>query len=553
MALRYAVTNGNWNDPTIWDNGQVPNSTDKVYCNAFNVTINQENLVIRSLSSDYPQRRLPDSAIPVLTIVTSSVSSSGIYNSTYEPWKAFTGYSSVDQWRASTTGTGWISYDFNTTRVIRQYYIRKYNSPYGPRSWNFEGSNDFNTWDILHTISGNTPSTYYSGDIGNTTAYRYYRLNVTATGGVQYSPWIYNLDMTESTGSVLGDSITGTFQITGSIDLIFSGKGFETFNQTCTVISATNPDIVNISTTGSGTILNGNQQYNNGDPALINITGNGTVNFTGDLYGVRTNRGGGIISYSRTGQIYINSSGTVNIIGNIYGSDNSNETYESPVVRLVGTGAILNITGNVYGSTTVQNHNTIWARNNQGTINITGNLISYLGSCIHNTSATTINHTGTAQASNNPGYPAIVSLNSSADVNLSTPFINYQGTSAIACFKTKFNSGSAVEWQVQDTIDTNFNIYSSNVTGSTLGLPLTTNVRSGITFGPDNDLTGTLVIPSANDVRKGVTVDNTVGTAELTAEDFLTAISSSANPVATRLKNVATVQTVGEHFNVFNP
>ena len=551
MGQRFAVKSGNWSDPTVWDNGQVPGMGDRVFANANTITIDQD-IVIDTLSTDYPQHYLPDTSTAYLTDSTSSVSSSGYYSTGYEAWRAFSDPYRNTGWRSNTTVTGWLSYDFNSTRVIKRYYIRKNTSIYGPRSWTFEGSNDGNTWDVLETISSNTQTVYVSGILANTTAYRYYRVNVSATAG-NYQPWIYNFGMTESTGSVYGALAGGVYNITGSSNITFSGKGFETYTTTCLTISAADPDIVNISTTGSGTILNGNQQYNNADPALVNITGNATVNITGDLYGVRTVRGGSVISYSRTGQIYINNSGTVNIVGNIYGSDNNNESYESPVVRLVGTGAVLNVTGNIYGSTTVQNHNTIWAINGQGTINITGNLVSYLGSCIYNASATTINHIGTVQASNNPGYPAIVSLNSSADINISTPLINYQGTSAIACFKTKFNSGSAVEWQVQDTADSNFNIYSSNVTGSTLGLPLTTNVRSGITFGPDNDLTGTLIVPSAANVRKGVAVDNTTGTAELTAEDFLTAISSSANPVATRLKNVATVQTVGEQFNAFNP
>ena len=183
-------------------------------------------------------------------------------------------------------------------------------------------------------------------------------------------------------------------------------------------------------------------------------------------------------------------------------------------------------------------------------LNITGNIYCRTGPAIYNNRPGEINQTGIIQFTT---YPAIISLSSACIVKPSTPLINSAGINAITVSSIKFPVGSTVEWQVQDTADANFSIYSSNVTGSTLGLPLTTNVRSGITFGPDNDLTGTLVIPSADNVRKGVAVDNTVGTAELTAEDFLTAISSSANPVATRLKNVATVQTVGEQFNVFNP
>ena len=551
MGQRFAVKSGNWSDPTVWDDGQVPGMGDRAFANANTITIDQD-IVIDTLSTDYPQQYLPETSTAYLTDVTSSVSSSGDYSTAYAAWRAFSDPYLNTGWRSNTTVTGWLSYDFNSTRVIKRYYMRKNTSIYGPRSWTFEGSNDGSTWDVLETISGNTQTVYVSGILANTTAYRYYRVNVSATAG-NYQPWIYNFGMTESTGSVYGANKGGVYNITGSSDITFSGTGFETNNNTVCAISAADPDVVNIATTGSGTILNGYQQKSIGDVILVNITGNGTINITGDLRGANFLRNGAVMSYSRTGQIYVNSSCTLNIIGNIYGTNNSNESYECPVVRLVASGATINITGNVFGSTDRYNHNTIWAINNQGTINVTGNMTAYLGSCIYNNSATTINHTGTAQASNNPGYPAIVSLKHTADVKLSSPLINFSGSNAVAAFRMSFNSGSAVEWQVQDTTDTNFSIYSSNVSGSTLGLPLTANVKSGITFGPDNDLTGTLVIPSADNVRKGVAVDNTVGTAELTAEDFLTAISSSANPVATRLKNVATVQTVGEQFNVFNP
>jgi len=43
----------------------------------------------------------------------------------------------------------------------------------------------------------------------------------------------------------------------------------------------------------------------------------------------------------------------------------------------------------------------------------------------------------------------------------------------------------------------------------------------------------------------GVPVDNTVGTAQFTAEDFLNGINTSVNPIADRIKNSSTVQTTG--------
>ena len=39
MALRYAVANGNWSNPAIWDGGTLPTSSDEVFSNNFTVTI----------------------------------------------------------------------------------------------------------------------------------------------------------------------------------------------------------------------------------------------------------------------------------------------------------------------------------------------------------------------------------------------------------------------------------------------------------------------------------------------------------------------------------
>jgi fibronectin type 3 domain-containing protein len=89
------------------------------------------------------------------------------------------------------TGTsGWLQYDFGAgnAQVVKRYTI---NSPdtltaRNPRDWTFLGSQDGSSWTTLDSQSGQSftnifqPLTY---DIANTTAYRYYRLNVTANNG----------------------------------------------------------------------------------------------------------------------------------------------------------------------------------------------------------------------------------------------------------------------------------------------------------------------------------------------------------------------------------
>jgi fibronectin type 3 domain-containing protein len=89
-----------------------------------------------------------------------------------------------------TGTTGWLKYDFgaNSAQVIKRYTI--VSAPLiperDPKDWQFQGSNDGTTWTTLDTQSGYTFQyrTYLrTFDIANTTAYRYYRLNVTANNG----------------------------------------------------------------------------------------------------------------------------------------------------------------------------------------------------------------------------------------------------------------------------------------------------------------------------------------------------------------------------------
>jgi hypothetical protein len=139
----------------------------------------------------------------------------------------------------------------------------------------------------------------------------------------------------------------------------------------------------------------------------------------------------------------------------------------------------------------------------------------------------------------------------------------------------------------------------SNLTTNTLytpgvatGHPATNNVRTGIVYGPTNNLTGTCAVPPAAAVSLGVPVDNTVGTASLDANALAIALNASLsaslapalttsldaslsaslpaaiapllwdeavtnittpNSIGERLKNCSTVATTGAQIASFNP
>jgi fibronectin type 3 domain-containing protein len=89
------------------------------------------------------------------------------------------------------TGTsGWLQYDFGAgnAKVVKRYTISEAITiaARDPKDWTFLGSQDGVNWTTLDTQSGQTFAYIYQQvtyNLANTTAYRYYRLNVTANNG----------------------------------------------------------------------------------------------------------------------------------------------------------------------------------------------------------------------------------------------------------------------------------------------------------------------------------------------------------------------------------
>ena len=96
----------------------------------------------------------------------------------------------TDVFRSSYSDLLEINYDFGATtpRIVNYYRIMGYNyKDYTscPKAWAFEGSDDFATWTELDTRENQTwtKGNWNEYRINNTTAYRYYRLKVTAVTG----------------------------------------------------------------------------------------------------------------------------------------------------------------------------------------------------------------------------------------------------------------------------------------------------------------------------------------------------------------------------------
>ncbi|MHA1787842.1 MAG: discoidin domain-containing protein, partial [Candidatus Helarchaeota archaeon] len=99
-------------------------------------------------------------------------------------------------WESSAGVPQWVKYDFgngNEKTITRYSLTGRDVSTNQPTAWTLHGSNNDSDWDLLDTQSGqNIRTTPKVSDFSNTTAYRYYRITITAINGgtqVQLVEW----------------------------------------------------------------------------------------------------------------------------------------------------------------------------------------------------------------------------------------------------------------------------------------------------------------------------------------------------------------------------
>ena len=298
---------------------------------------------------------------------------------------------------------------------------------------------------------------------------------------------------------------------------------------------------------------------------LVRITGVGiTVNINSVLRGTNT-------AASSSRAVSVDSICIVNIVGNVLGnvgaSGSSALTITAAAVVAVNgdvllnsgmgsnasgiiadSGCTLTITGNVSADTsTINSPTAIRNATSACTINITGNVTAGLATALTSTQNSTITVVGTITANTNN-----VAINmSSGNITISTPCLNAtNGVMAVYAPTVRIYNTAIASWRfLTDIAATNKFIYSSGVS---LGNPVIGDVRNGTVYGASNELTGSLIMAIPANVRRGVNTDATVGTADLTAQDIFTEIASSSDPIAVRLRNIATVQTTGAQLASYN-
>jgi hypothetical protein len=170
-------------------------------------------------------------------------------------------------------------------------------------------------------------------------------------------------------------------------------------------------------------------------------------------------------------------------------------------------------------------------------VTVTGNVTGGSGGAgITNNAASTLTVNGTCQSS--AAAPAIGLGAVTQVTRLSGPFL--LGATG------NINPIQAQSWRWAPTlIPTYMQVSQSN--GSTLrllysadnmpsgGYPVAGNVRQSTVYGPSSEFTGTLAVPSASSVALGVSTDNTVGTAILTAANVRAAIGMASANLDTKL------------------
>jgi len=339
-----------------------------------------------------------------------------------------------------------------------------------------------------------------------------------------------NLTCTASTGIIVGST-------TPTLEMTLASGNTGTFNGS--ILTMTNTNNFNaIKLSSSGTLnLNGNYNIDStANRAIALLTSTGTLNIVGDISSTVT--GGG----TTMNNILMTAAGTLNITGNVTASTNT-ERSSATINSNAGT---INITGNTTANITPAIYIIGAVTYNQiGNVNA-----STVQPAIYNqTTAATISVTGIITA--NTGSPAIYAAfaltnnySSGTYVKVSGNVVNSTNNMAVVAPRVTIDTNTST-WLFQISTGGNRTLYAAGVS---LGNPATSNVRFGTTYGASSELTGTLRVPSAENVLSGVLTDNTTGTLLMTPADFwnyLIASGFTADSIGDRLQNAATVATTG--------
>jgi hypothetical protein len=570
MANYRAIANGNWSNLAIWQDDSLgyfanstvlPTTADDVYANNFTVTIDgtRNAFTIRNTAFT-PPTNLGAMSIPEMTSNTtpSGAAAASSVQGTGVAWRAFDRLTGT-AWQTTSLNSGWLSYNFPSGKVIKRYgFFTFVTLGRNPRTWTFEGSNNGSSWTTLDTqtnfVSG--VSTFYSFDISaNTTSYTYYRINITAVQTLGQIIEIAELEMSEVTNLYGGTVAGGGFTFANGGNLTCSAPTNSVFNRAVGSVYCLTFDLPS----GQSATFNGsvNDVPNVANGRSILVQNTGTFNMVGD-YGIQS------ANVTLRATIFVNASTTINIVGNITCSQIAASNNTSSTLWIFAGTPNINITGNASGGSTnnfiALSGNAIYCATTT-TINLTGNITTNSTPSIWFNTSGTLNLIGNATGGN--AHPAVYNINTPATIDilgtttsgsgypaiqgLATTFVKVRGNVVHTDTYAAIYAGRVViddnvtSWQFKDSTNTiTRTLYTAGVA---LGNPATSNVRNGVTYGPALELTGTANIPIPANVRRGVPVDATIGTADLTAADmwdYLASNITTSGSIGEVVKNIKT-------------
>ena len=343
-----------------------------------------------------------------------------------------------------------------------------------------------------------------------------------AVGGGSF----YANDGIEITGSVESRFASGvTLYVTGSNSCIVVGNiihGSNTSNGTAILMQ----NSANLIVSGTLTVSTSTQSNNN---ALLNA-GSGILRVTGSIGNIV----GGVNQFGITNS----SNGTVYFIGTINNSGTSGRrgirnTLNGSVYftgSLIGNSISNESVGNIYVSGSVTALSTI----TDAVITSTTNGLIYVNGPI----SSSISANGVASTS------------TTATNLFSGPFYNTGSFNAVYAYRMQIIDPASTSWRFDtETAGGSKTLYTSN---QLPGVPRQNNVRKGVQY--NFGLTGSLEMPDPTTVKSGVPVDNTTGSAILTAQDMfdvLTQDITQTGSIGETLDNVSTVQTVAATVSAF--
>ncbi|MGE5515318.1 MAG: hypothetical protein ACM31D_05800 [Bacteroidota bacterium] len=153
----------------------------------------------------YAQPPVP--LIPVMTgyaMPSGSASASSEYSSSAQAWKAFDGNTSTAWTSANTVTTGWLSYAFPASKVVKSYSIVALGDGSAPKNWTFEartvaGSGSWTVLDTRTSVTAWTAGVAQVFSVANATAYQEYRANISANNGFAYAVQLTELQLYDGT------------------------------------------------------------------------------------------------------------------------------------------------------------------------------------------------------------------------------------------------------------------------------------------------------------------------------------------------------------------